>query len=295
LGGLGLVFGVDDELEEVFLDGIRDFDEFGALTHDIGLLDPAPGRDVVFDGRPLLLLDGEVLAALVEDAGYELLLLELLDLLHYFLGGKLELVTQVLQQAQLVGLQDADQLLRKGLSLPALLLLRLLLLPLFLHLEQVLPLVELLLLALALILPQLLDHFLLLPAPLLLQTIALLGFLLVLLSLLLLVLQVLLLRLLPLLLLLRLLLLAQLLPQVHLVLALRVALAGPARFRVSIRLHCSLLLYLSPLFFFLPFSLLFPLPGSPGRLLLDVPGEAFLGELELVDGDEQSDHCGHEE
>jgi hypothetical protein len=107
LCGEGLVL-VGDEGEQFLLDGLWDFDEFGALTHDIGLLDPAAGGDVVADGVPLALFDDHVLAAFVEDARNGLLLFQVLDAIYDFLGGELELVGEVFEETQFGSLEDGD-------------------------------------------------------------------------------------------------------------------------------------------------------------------------------------------
>jgi hypothetical protein len=92
---------VGDKAEQFLLDCIGDLDESGALSHDVCLLDPAASSDVVADGRPLSLLDHQVLPTFVEDTRNGLLLLQLLDAFDDFFGGEFELVGKVLEQTQL--------------------------------------------------------------------------------------------------------------------------------------------------------------------------------------------------
>jgi hypothetical protein len=85
--GRACLFLVGDEAEQFFLYCLWYFDEPGAFSHDVCLLDSATGSDVVADGRPLSLLDHQVLSPFVEYARNGILLLQLLDALDYLLGG----------------------------------------------------------------------------------------------------------------------------------------------------------------------------------------------------------------
>ena len=72
---MGWSFLIGDEAEEFFLYSLWDFDESGAFSHDISLLDPASSSDVVADGCPLCLLYNQVLSTFVEYPRYGILLL----------------------------------------------------------------------------------------------------------------------------------------------------------------------------------------------------------------------------